>query len=221
MRQTGFAYAQTRMQARFATCPTRLDWQIIETGRNLAQAIEAARRGVLSRCVTQLGRDSGRTAIESALRLGWVEMVDELVRWAPSKWRPALMWMVLLPNLRVLAAGIPPSVPGAAALVDRVEAGAAPGEAWRQGWIARLPGRQPELHAALAPLTNRFLEGPPQPAVATETLHATLERLFRTRAQEPIAAFAWLGLIALEVERLRGALLLAQMFPGDDSVEVP
>lgn len=221
MRQTGFAYAQTRMQARYADCPTDRDWQIIETGRTLAQALEAARRGALAHCVTRLGRDSTRVEIEAALRRGWADMVDELVHWVPAPWRPALGWMGLLPHLRVVTAGLPPALPGAEHLAAAVEAGADPGAAWRREWAARLPGNQAALRATLAPLTGRFLEGPPRPVVETPALRKTLEHLFRARAQEPVAAFAWLGLIALEIERLRGALLLVHLFADDDVAEVP
>ncbi len=40
-----------------------------------------------------------------------------------------------------------------------------------------------------------------------------LRRLFRRHALRPVAQFAWLGLAALEMERLRGALIVRSAFP--------
>ncbi len=216
MRQAGFAYAQARMQARFAARPTALDWQMIETGRDLAQALEAARHGAFGATLAQLGRDSSRAAVESALRQGWVARVEELAGWAPPRWRAALAWMALLPQLRHVALRGMPGVAGADTLVTAVKAGALPGAAWRAGLAARLPRAGSGVDDALTPLAERYLEGPPQAVAATGDLARSLTGLFRSRAQEPAAAIAWLGLMALDFERLRGALLLARMFPARD-----
>jgi len=214
MRQAGFAYAQARMQARFADRPTALDWQMIETGRDFSQALDATRRGAFAEAVGGLGRDSDRDAIEAALRRVWAAAVAEVAAWVPAPWRPALEWIALLPHLRLVADGVPPALPGAAALTGALEAGATPDRAWRAGFADRLPRSDPGFRAALAPLTDRFLHGPPRPAADTAALIGRLERLLRRRAQEPVAAFAWLGLLALDLERLRGALVLARLFPA-------
>jgi hypothetical protein len=202
MRLVNFAYAQARIQARLAARPTPLDWQMVANSRDFAQAVDASRRGPYADAVTQLGRDSGREAIEAALRRAWAAMVAEVTAWAPATWRPALAWFALLPYLRLDTTG------------------ATPGQDWMQGFTERLPGDQRALLGTLAPLTGRFLEGPPNSPAHTAELAATLARLLRTHAQQPAAAFAWLGLVALDLESLRGALLLARLFPAAGTGDV-
>lgn len=214
MRQTGFAYAQTRIQARFAARPSTLDWQLIETSRDFSQALDSTRRGAYADTVTQLGRDSGRDAIEAALLQAWIMMVSEVTAWAPAPWRPALLWFTLLPQLRLVIAGMSPPLPGAQAIDSALKSRARPGAAWMTGFKERLPCSSPALMQALEPVTARFLEGPPQPSSHSTELVGQLALLLRSHAQQPAAVFAWLGLVALDLESLRGALLLARLFPA-------
>lgn len=213
MRQVGFAYAHARLQARLAQRPTPLDWQMMETGRDFAQSLDAASHGPVARYVTRLGRDSDRAAVEDALRHAWAELVAEVAAWVPTKWRAPILWISSLPHLRLIEAESAPELPGAellrAAMAEEGDISAA----WRDGFSARLPHPDPWLDAVLAPVFDRFLAGPPRPDTDTTEVSALLEALFRARPQQPAAVFAWLGLMALGFERLRGALLLARLFP--------
>jgi len=212
MRQAGFAYAQARMQARFAARPEPAEWQMIETGRDLAQALDAAKRTGLAPFVARLGQGSSRAEIEAGLRAAWAEQVAEVARWVPPKWRAALGWLVLLPHLGLADAEMPLALPGGAALSREIEAGAAPGAAWQAGLAARQPRGGAATLEPLAPLFAAYLEGPPRALAERRRLAGQLERLLRARATQPAAAFAFLGLVALDLERLRGALLLARLF---------
>ncbi len=213
MRQAGFAYAQARMQARFAARPEAPEWQMIETGRDLVQALDAAKRTALAPFVARLGRESSREAIEAGLREAWAEQVEEVARWTPPGWRAPLEWWVLLPHLGLADADTPLGLPGGVALGQAINAGARPGAAWQAGFTARLPRGGATALEPLAPLIAAYLEGPPRALAERRVLMRRLERLLRVRAGEPAAAFAFLGLMALDLERLRGALLLARIYP--------
>ncbi|GKY88757.1 hypothetical protein [Sinisalibacter aestuarii] len=214
MRQAGFAYAHVRLQARLASVPSPADWQMIETSRDFSQCLDAASRTSLAGIVARLGRESSRAATEEALRQAWAETVDRVATWVPPAWQPALRWFALLPHLRVIEAGMPPPLDGSPELAEQMARGATISQAWRAGFATRLPARDPAMDTALAPLFARFLEGQPSPASETAALWQHLDRVFRRQAQEPVAALAWLGLMALVFERLRGALLRALLFPA-------
>ena len=49
---------------------------------------------------------------------------------------------------------------------------------------------------------------------ADQRLERALLRSLRRHSQEPVAAYAYLGLVALDLQRLRGALLLRRLLPG-------
>jgi hypothetical protein len=213
MRQAGFAYAQARMQARFAARPEAPEWQMIETGRDLAQGLDAAKRTALAPFAARLGRDSSREAVEAGLRQAWADLVAEVVHWAPPAWCPSLEWVALLPHLGLADAEVSLDLPGGEALAKAIEDGVRPGAAWEAGLAARLPRGGAAALAPIDPLITAYLEGPPRALTERRALMRGLERLLRTRAGEPAAAFAFLGLMALDLERLRGALLLARLFP--------
>ncbi len=221
MRQNAIAYAQVRLQARQAERPTSAEWQMIETARDFAQCLDAAKRTSLGPLVTRLSRESDSAALEQGMRDAWAELVWEVASWMPAKWRPALMWMRPLPYLRLRRAAWPrDSLTGAEQVLmdcDTVDIA----RHWSREFARRLPARTGTIQGALAPLWDRFADGPARPAADTERLRTTLETVFRRRAQEPVAVFAWLGLAALASERLRGALLLALLFPADEPIGVP
>ncbi|MEO5693922.1 MAG: hypothetical protein ABIQ72_12405 [Usitatibacter sp.] len=94
------------------------------------------------------------------------------------------------------------------------------GEAWYAEWERRLP--RAALHdSALAGLARdvgrhlaRFRTAAVHEAPSLRRdLEARLIACFRRHALEPAAAFAWLGLVALDLERLRGELARRIAFP--------
>ncbi|MEC3862781.1 hypothetical protein VK792_15925 [Mesobacterium sp. TK19101] len=213
MRLAGLAYAQARLQARLAELPSARDWQLIETGRDFGQTLEAARQGALGRYVSRLSRESTAADIEQALRFAWTELVDEVAGWTPARWQASLRWLTPLPHLRLPDAR-PDPLPADDApetLVSKV---------WQAEFERRLPTADAGVLGALDPLLRRFLFGP-APAEGAETVARRLEDLFRTRGREPVAIIGWLGLMALVLERLRGALLRALLFPAEPAEGAP
>ena len=86
---------------------------------------------------------------------------------------------------------------------------------WRAEWGRRAPRARPDtanlIRAAhlLLPILGGDHIGR---GAAAEPVRAALVRLLRRFPATPIAVFAHLGLVALDVERLRGGLLVRAMF---------
>jgi hypothetical protein len=85
------------------------------------------------------------------------------------------------------------------------------GSAWLAEWRRRLPvdaGRGPvfgQLSVLFAGLLRAVLGAEPHESVVLrDRLESGLLRHFRRHAQDPSAVFAWLGLSALDIRRLRG-----------------
>jgi hypothetical protein len=90
-------------------------------------------------------------------------------------------------------------------------------ERWRRLW-PHCPKRQRARLETLVDLASRHrerfpIQGPDQAWPERQRLQRALLHLFRRSPLEPAAWFAWLGLAALELERLRGALVLRAAFP--------
>ncbi len=215
MRQTALAYAQVRIQARYAAWPAEAEWQLIETGRGFTQTLDAVKHTGLAPFVARLGNDSDTTAVEHSLCAAWGEQVSETANWAPMRWRPALLWLKPLPHLRLGRAAWPPSLLSTAE--TRLLAGddATASSGWQREFTRRLPRPQDSLGEDVNQIWARFTLGPPRSAAYTAALATRLERTIRHRPQEPPALFAWLGLAALTLERLCGALLLARVFAAE------
>jgi len=93
--------------------------------------------------------------------------------------------------------------------------------AWRAEWVRRLPRQR----LADAPLLERLATMLEQHLAAfasaaagdgwplRRTLQARLTTLFRRAMLDPAAAFAFLALFALDIERLRGELVWRAAFP--------
>jgi hypothetical protein len=86
--------------------------------------------------------------------------------------------------------------------------------AWREEWRRRWPPQDEESAAGLEHLADtiathaeRFVGTPPaESARARRALAQRLERMFRRNAALPAAVFAYLALVALDLERLRAEL---------------
>jgi hypothetical protein len=94
--------------------------------------------------------------------------------------------------------------------------------AWRAEWQRRMPQHpagDPRLLAALARTLTAHLAGSSgapgrEGRVSRRALQARLAVLFRRALLDPAAAFVFLALVALDLERLRGELLRRVAFPG-------
>lgn len=160
-------FAQARLQARHGVRADDAAWQRLETAREFAALLDAARSSPLRAWVVGLTPHSGAHDIDAVMRTHWRATVAEAVAWMPRDWQPALAWCALLPllpalqhlarggavapwmredaDLRALCAVAPEH--RAAALAAGPLAGLAPAwraaqtfaAVWLQAWQARLP----------------------------------------------------------------------------------
>ncbi|HUH94457.1 MAG TPA: hypothetical protein VL742_15110 [Casimicrobiaceae bacterium] len=235
-------YAQARLAARFGERPDEVAWRTIEAIRGLPALLEAARDLPFRRWIAALPGDADAHAIEAALVAKRRAAVEEVARWMPRAWKGAVEWAGVLAELPVLehlarrdkalpwmredalygalcaGEGAPTSGPLAplAAGWERPD-GLLP--AWRREWLRRVPST-PCVRSALIEALSRTLAssrhisgdlptGPSRAAIA-----ARLVLLFRRATGDPAAAFVYLALSALDLERLRGELLRRALFSG-------
>lgn len=217
-------YAQARMQARHGTRPDEAAWQRLGGQAGFAAYLAAARATSLAGWLAGIGDDAGPHEIELALRLRWREAVHETARWLPAEWADAMRWCALLVDLPARAwlagGGEPPAWaerdPALAVCVAGRE-GLSPATlaTWQAAWCQRWPTGGEDarclsaLAAGVAAHLVRFAELPAAAAGdARHMLARDARHWFRRYAQSPAAAFAYLLLLALDLERLRGELLL-------------
>ncbi len=108
---------------------------------------------------------------------------------------------------------------------QQTSAGAQPSAwlcAWHAEWRRRLPRRSSEtddklawVEAALRAHASAFAAAPPGSGrLLRRSLGTRLSQLLRRAALDPAAAFIHIGLCGLDLERLRGELLLRALFTG-------
>lgn len=103
-----FAYAQARIQARFAALPQEAEWQRLAASRTLASFLEDARAGSLRDWVKGFSSQSGVHDLEAGIRSLHRENLEEITGLVPATWREAVSWvrwLVLLPLLAHLQTG--------------------------------------------------------------------------------------------------------------------
>lgn len=140
---------------------------------------------------------------------------------------PALPWMRSDPEVALFAAGTPadrraallggPLAPIADALAETDAASGRPRglhaalQAWERHWRALWPATSVDEHANLDALVRLVVRhqqdfaglAVEEAGVARLVLTARLSSLMRRSAAQPAALFAWLALLALDLERLR------------------
>jgi hypothetical protein len=236
-------YAQARLCARFGQRPDEVAWRSIEPIRGLPALLDAARRLPFHSWIEGLTATATPHEIEAALAVRRRALVAEVVCWMPEGWQPAVEWAGIAADLPVLehlsrgGATLPwmrqdPFYKALCADGGRAPSGPpflplAPGWkrpdgllcAWRQEWIRRLPRSAPG--GALDELARTFASQRIDPravsalaAVRRNELSTRLVVLFRRAAGEAAAAFVFLAISALDLERLRGELLRRAVFPG-------
>lgn len=190
-----FGYAQARIQARHGDRLDEPSWNVLHTSGDLGRFVEAARTTTLRRWVQGLASRPAPPEIESTLHRELVAYIEEVASWVPQSWFSAVCWTAKL-----------------------LEA--------EEGWAARWRGlwpRAPRSHSrALARLIATLSEHRDEMLGAEleadgwlvrEQLAGKLLRMFRHYLEQPAAVFCHLGLVALDVERLRGALIRRSLFP--------
>lgn len=116
-----------------------------------------------------------------------------------------------------------------ARIAEPLMAGVPPVTAWLDAWESQWPEQKPSDKEPLGKLRRAFeshishllaepLEHPPGPALRRQLLER-FNTAFRRGSGRITAVFAHLGLMALDVERLQGGLVLRTLFP--DPTERP
>lgn len=197
--RAGFAYAQARLQARYGGRPDDVLWRTLEASRTAAHALALTRGGPLAAWTDGLAEATDPHRIEPHLRVRWRQQVETIASWLPLRWQPAARWFAALVELPLADA------PAAAERAAQ----------WRGEWRRRLPadaGDAARLAEPAALLMPRLANATALRAAGAEPTRRALERLLRRQAGTAVAVFASLALLALELERLRGILVVRAMF---------
>lgn len=218
-------FAHARIWARWGARPGDALWQRIESTRELAAVLDLARAGALARWVEGLGAQDGVHAIDSTLRRQWRERVHEVAAWMPLAWREAVRWcaaLIDLPLAQHLARGgaRPPWLDDTATL-DAASFGDPERvlETWLARWRALCPDEpgRAAIEQQLVPLLLKHAAAFAAPSnrdgwALRRMLQARLVLLLRRAIAEPMAAFVFIALTALDAERLRAELVRRAAF---------
>lgn len=204
---TGIAYAQARMQARHGARPDARAWAALHAAITLASLLERARAGPLDSWTAGLDPAGAPQDIERVLRDRLRGRIEELARWMPSSWQPAVSWTRSLIDLPARQQALRETGDEERAAVLRGE--------WLAEWRRLWPDCGAEERDAIEELVHaveahlqRFARASPDDAPGLRlALRARVETLFRRHALGPAAAFDHLLLLALECERLRAELV--------------
>lgn len=190
---TGFDYAQARLQSRHGSRPGAADWRRLHASGSLEHFLDACGRTGLAPWVAELHPGQDAHVTDSALAAAFERYEDEVASWLPSRWQSSVR----------------------DAPFGRRDADV---EAWRSEW-PRTSGaeraRLDELVDALTAHQQRMRSADMQEDGwrLGDALEAGLQRLFRRCTLQPAAPLCHLALIALDLHRLRGAVLRRALFP--------
>jgi len=244
MSRAQFAYTQARLQARHGMRPQEVVWRRLASTSDLANYLQAARHTVLQAWIEGIQTADSSHALEVHIRQQFRRYVESVAHWVPPDWRASIFWIRHLPDLPVLqfllqAEAAPAWLrydPDLREFVDTGSDHAYLAEAWLQGtplydaWFEQWQRLWPtasnlreglveigklirkHIHAeqtAKLPATNHV----------RDRLASELNSAFRRHSFKPAAACAHLGLVALDLERLRGELAYRALFSEFSAVQ--
>jgi hypothetical protein len=226
-------YAATRVQARHGERLSELTWRSIEAARNLAQYLEGVRGSALGPWVAGIEPTHDAHAIERTLRSEWRRYVRTVAGWHPREWQAWLNWWSWLPLLPLIARLSYPEPAPAWMLADEVCGSLAPGSpperaaaveatplapfapvvrgqgSVRSVWLEEAARRAPFADRETAEHLRRLMRQVP---ASVPGAAAPLLRLFRNAAGTAVASGCHLALLSLDLERLRGGLIVRSLF---------
>jgi hypothetical protein len=206
-------YAATRVQSQHGARPDQVQWRRLEASHDLGQYLEGARGSLFGPWIASLDRHRDVHDIERTLRGAWRHYVRTVAGWHPRRWQSWLIWLEWLPTLGLgtRVADYEPAI--AKQLPDF--------ELWLTRWRTLRPPAEADTEQYLAAVFKALREYARQNELAStdsvaprERLRARLERIFRAAAGTAVATLCHLGLMALDLERLRGGLVNRSLFAG-------
>jgi hypothetical protein len=228
------AYAGARLHARFARRPGAAQWGALEASRTPEHYLDVLRAGRwLHVPEGALARDVD--ARERWLRAAWRQACAEVGAWYDAESAPTFEWLAVLADLDPLerlrtGSALPAWIDGdpwleplvrsiASARAERLTgtpyaplraawAGTAPLlDAWHARWRALCARTPPDARRVLAELQHAVVAASALPAGARrEVIEAAAQRAFRRGAGTAAAGVAWLAVVALQLERVRGGV---------------
>lgn len=238
--RVAFAYAQARVQARYARLAGPADWTRLERVSDFGQFVQLAQGMELKPWLAHVGPDSGPHEIELALRHRFRGHVSRVAAWLPGPWRPATEWLAVLVDLPAVArllsgrpalpwmrhdplyrklADLPAAERRAAfartPLAPLAAEGGDPREIaarWQEHWRGLRPSASASACRGLDRIADHLVAVLPEPGEAR-----LMGRVIRGELRRPAAVHAYLGLARREMDRLRGMLVRRRMLPGTTS----
>ncbi|MBF0611210.1 MAG: hypothetical protein G8345_11855 [Magnetococcales bacterium] len=245
-----FHYAQARLQARHSLHLPEEEWSRLAAIPSFTVFLKQARDTSLARWLHSIGPTSSHHEADLSLRLSFRHHVAEVAAWLPSEWHPATRWLATLVDLPLLLhrlhghpipaalqrdellaplANVPPQWGSFTPLIQRWQQGEPPTTAWMQHWHSLWPANARKDRSLLSLMkqvgqVGGHLEACDDPHLS-RALHLRLQELlaahFRRHLFHVSVAFAHLGLVALELERLRGAICRRLLFPNGIEEKAP
>lgn len=222
-----FAYAQARLQAHNGRRPTRSTWQYLNASKSLGHYLESARQTGLGPWVGRITANSNIHVIEEALHNDWRTYVQKVSVWLPPSWRPATEWTAVLADLPQAASS--PQIDQDPTLGHARDEASADAHSWANGALEQWAKQFRKLWPPCRDRERQQLEnllillghelGPHQRAHSLDgtkrrhQLSLRLERLLHHHGQTPLAAFAFLSLVAVDLQHLRAHLVHRSLFP--------
>lgn len=195
------------------------------SGESDEHAIERGLRSVYRETVQQLAEwvpDGWRSSLDWANWLPDLAMLDDLARvGAVSPWAGAdPHWSSLLDTQGVLDRRVLNDAGAGGLLGDET----APLQAWLTEWRRRWPRCSPQARRNLESFVrligvhhDRLAAAEPEEVwLLRQTLRSRLRLLFHQRLLQPVGSWIYLGLVALDLERLRASLVDRVLFVLDE-----
>lgn len=214
-----FAYAQARLAARHAERAQPLDWARLGASRSAEHYLQAVRGTSLERWVRHVDREPAARALEAALDAAFAAHVGEVAEWVDEGWAEPVRFTRWVPALERLEADA----------FDDAGAGLRGAGAGLR-WVARFRALWPRSRRATTRRVEEIVDlvahhrramrdADPEDGgwALRAALARALERRFRAYPATPAAVLSHLGLTWLELERLRGELVVRLLLPRGES----